>query len=51
MIDRVALHRVPVVLGPGRAFLGSGGPAEVLLEDPWVVEGRRVTHLLPDVRR
>ncbi|MGR6963417.1 hypothetical protein ACU610_03025 [Geodermatophilus sp. URMC 61] len=51
MIDRVALHRVPVVLGPGRAFLGSGGPAEVLSEDPRVVEGPRVTHLLHVARR
>ncbi len=51
LIDQVALSPVPVVLASGRPFLGSGGPAEVLLEDPRVVEGRRVTHLLYDVRR
>ena len=51
LIDQVALNLVPVVLGSGRPFFGSGGPAEVLLEDPRVVEGRRVTHLLYDVRR
>ena len=51
LVDQVALNPVPVVLGSGRPFLGSGGPVEVLLEDPRVVEGRRVTHLLYDVRR
>ena len=51
LIDQVALNLVPVVLGSGRPFFGSGGPAEVLLDDPRVVEGRRVTHLLHDVRR
>jgi hypothetical protein len=47
----VVLDLVPVVLGSGRPFFGSDGSAEVLLEDPRVVEGRRVTHLLYDVRR
>ena len=51
LVDQVALNLVPVVLGSGRPFFGSGGPVEVLLEDPRVVEGRRVTHLLYDVRR
>ena len=51
LIDHVVLNLVPVVLGSGRPFLGSGGSAEVLLEDPQVVEGRRVTHLRYDVRR
>jgi dihydrofolate reductase len=51
LVDQVVLNLVPVVLGSGRPFFGSGGPAEVLLEDPRVVEGRRVTHLLYDVRR
>ncbi|MFW3171176.1 dihydrofolate reductase family protein [Geodermatophilus sp. CPCC 206100] len=51
LIDQVVLNLVPVVLGSGRPFFGSGGAAEVLLEDPRVVEGRRVTHLVYDVRR
>jgi dihydrofolate reductase len=51
LIDQVVLNLVPVVLGSGRPFFGSGGPAEVLLEDPRIVQGRRVTHLVYDVRR
>jgi dihydrofolate reductase len=51
LIDQVVLNLVPVVLGSGRPFFGSGGPAEVLLEDPRIVVGRRVTHLVYDVRR
>jgi dihydrofolate reductase len=51
LIDQVVLNLVPVVLGSGRPFFGSGGPAEVLLKDPRIVQGRRVTHLVYDVRR
>jgi dihydrofolate reductase len=51
LVDQVVLNLVPVVLGSGRPFFGSGGPAEVLLEDPRIVQGRRVTHLVYDVRR
>ncbi|MGY1692325.1 hypothetical protein [Geodermatophilus sp. SYSU D01105] len=40
-----------MVLGSGRPSSGVGGPPGVLLEDPRVVQGRRVTHLLSDVRR
>jgi dihydrofolate reductase len=51
LIDQVVVNLVPVVLGSGRPYFGSGGPPEVLLEDPRVVQGRRVTHLVYDVRR
>jgi dihydrofolate reductase len=51
LIDQVVFNLVPAVLGSGRPYFGSGGPPEVLLEDPRVVQGRRVTHLVYDVRR
>ncbi|SEP17982.1 dihydrofolate reductase family protein [Trujillonella endophytica] len=52
LVDRVVLNLVPVVLGSGKPYFGSGGLPEVLLEDPvLVVQGRRVLHLVYDVRR
>jgi dihydrofolate reductase len=52
LIDQVVLNLVPAVLGTGRPFFGSGGIAEPLLfEDPVVVRGKRVTHLVYDARR
>ncbi|MGY1829287.1 dihydrofolate reductase family protein [Geodermatophilus sp. SYSU D01180] len=51
LVDRVVLALVPVVLGSGRPYFGAGGPPEIQFEDPVVVQGRRVTHLVYDVRR
>lgn len=54
LVDQVGLNLVPVVLGSGRPFFGSGGVLEstIMLENPTrVVEGDRVLHLLYDVRR
>jgi dihydrofolate reductase len=52
LIDQVVMNLVPAVLGSGRPFFGTGGMAEpVLLEDPRIVQGRQVTHLVYDVRR
>ena len=52
LIDQVVLNLVPAVLGTGRPFFGTGGIAEPLLfEDPVVVQGKQVTHLVYDVRR
>ena len=51
LVDRVVLALVPVVLGSGRPFFGAGGPPEIQFEDPRVVQGTRVTHLVYDVRR
>jgi dihydrofolate reductase len=51
LIDQVVFNLVPVVLGSGRPYFGSGGRPEVLLEDPRIVQGKRVTHLVYDVRR
>ena len=52
LIDQVVLNLVPAVLGRGRPFFGTGGMAEPLLfEDPTIVPGKRVTHLVYDLRR
>ena len=52
LIDQVVLNLVPAVLGTGRPFFGTGGMAEpVLFEDPRIVQGQQVTHLVYDVRR
>ncbi|TFV80232.1 dihydrofolate reductase [Blastococcus sp. CT_GayMR20] len=52
LIDQVVLNLVPAVLGTGRPFFGTGGIAEPLrFEDPVVVQGKRVTHLVYDARR
>jgi dihydrofolate reductase len=52
LIDQVILNLVPAVLGTGRPFFGTGGMAEPLLfEDPTIVQGKQVTHLVYDVRR
>jgi dihydrofolate reductase len=52
LIDQVVHNLVPAVLGTGRPFFGTGGMAEPLLfEDPRIVQGKQVTHLVYDVRR
>ena len=52
LIDQVVLNLVPAVLGTGRPYFGTGGMAEpVLFEDPQIVQGHQVTHLVYDVRR
>ncbi|MGY1804916.1 dihydrofolate reductase family protein [Blastococcus sp. SYSU D00922] len=52
LVDQVVLNLVPAVLGTGRPFFGSGGIAEpILFDDPRIVQGRQVTHLVYDVRR
>ena len=52
LIDQVVLNLVPAVRGSGRPFFGEGGMAEpVLFEDPRIVQARRVTHPIYDVRR
>jgi dihydrofolate reductase len=52
LVDEVVLNLVPVVLGSGKSFFGANGIAEpLLLENPRVIEGDRVTHLIYPVRR
>jgi dihydrofolate reductase len=52
LIDQVVLNLVPAVLGTGRPFFGEGGLVEpILFDDPRIVQGRRVTHLVYDILR
>src|SRR3954453_13639791 len=52
LIDQVVLNLVPAVLGSGRPFFGTGAVAEpVLFDEPRIVVGKRVTHLVYDVLR
>ncbi|MCW2786993.1 MAG: dihydrofolate reductase [Marmoricola sp.] len=51
LADEVAIDQVPVVLGSGRSYFGSGLGPTYLLEDPHVVvRGERVLHLRYRVR-
>jgi dihydrofolate reductase len=45
LIDEVSLELVPVVLGAGVRFFGDYAGSPLLLENPRVVQGDRVTHL------
>jgi dihydrofolate reductase len=45
LIDEVNLDLVPVVLGAGVRFFGDYAGSPLLLENPRVVQGDRVTHL------
>jgi dihydrofolate reductase len=45
LIDEVSLDLVPVVLGAGVRFFGDYAGSPLLLENPRVVPGDRVTHL------
>ena len=50
LVDELAVALAPVVLGSGVRFFGDYSAATVLLDDPWVVQGDRVTHLHYRVR-
>ena len=50
LVDEVRMDVVPVVFGSGKRYFGSVH-AQHLLEDPEVVQGDRVLHLLYRVRR
>jgi dihydrofolate reductase len=51
LVDELAVALTPVVLGSGIRFFGDYAASAVLLDDPWVVEGDRVTHLHYRVRK
>jgi dihydrofolate reductase len=51
LVDEIAYNLVPVVFGTGVPFFGEYAGAQVLLDDPSVVRGDRVTHLHYRVRR
>lgn len=45
LVDEISLHVAPVVLGRGIRFFGDFAGPELMLDNPRVVEGDRVTHL------
>jgi len=51
LVDEIAMDIAPVLLGSGKRYFGDAQVPEGLLEDPTVVEGDRVLHLLYRVRR
>jgi dihydrofolate reductase len=50
LVDEIAVDLAPVVLGRGIRFFGESNEGPVLLDDPEVIEGGRVTHLRFAVR-
>jgi dihydrofolate reductase len=51
LVDELDVALVPVVFGSGKRFFGDRLENHVLLEDPVVVPGERVTHLRYRVRK
>ena len=51
LVDEVLVDLVPVVLGAGVRYFGDYAGSPLLLENPEVVQGDRVTHLHYRVRR
>lgn len=50
LVDEIAVELAPVLLGTGIRFFGDLAHPPVLLDDPEVIEGSRVTHLRFHVR-
>jgi dihydrofolate reductase len=51
LLDQVRIELAPVVLGAGIPFFANLATTPVLFDNPTVIEGDRVTHLIYDVRR
>ena len=51
LVDEVLVDLVPVVLGAGVRYFGDYAGSPLLLENPEIVQGDRVTHLRCRVRR
>jgi dihydrofolate reductase len=51
LVDEIAVDLAPVLLGSGIRFFGELAHSPVLLDDPEIIEGTRVTHLRFRVRR
>ncbi len=52
LVDQVVMNLAPAVLGAGVPFFGTGSLTEPIeLDDPRIIAGDRVTHLVFDVRR
>ena len=45
LVDEIAYNLAPVLMGTGRKFFGDYVGPQVLLDNPRIVEGDRVTHL------
>jgi dihydrofolate reductase len=45
LVDEVVLNLVPVIFGTGVPFFGTYDGAQILLDNPKVIQGDRVTHL------
>lgn len=50
LLDEVRIELVPVLLGQGIRFFDNVQGTPVMLDDPTVIEGKRVTHLIYRVR-
>ena len=51
LLDQIRVELVPVLLGDGIPFFANLEPAPVVLDNPTIIEGDRVTHLIYDVRK
>ena len=51
LVDEIAIDLAPVLLGAGIRFFGELAHAPLLLDDPEVIQGSRVTHLRYRARR
>lgn len=51
LLDEIAVELTPVLLGAGIPFFANLTKTPVLLENPKVIEGDRVTHLIYEVRK
>ncbi|MGY4765578.1 dihydrofolate reductase family protein [Kribbella sp. CWNU-51] len=45
LIDELSYNLVPVIFGTGKKFFGDYAGEQILLDDPEIIEGDRVTHL------
>lgn len=51
LVDEVCIDVAPVVFGSGKRYFGTYDDAAVLLENPQIVQGDRITHLRYVIRR
>ena len=51
MLDEIRVDLAPVLLGEGIAFFANLNTSPVLLDNPTVIEGDRVTHLVYTVHK
>ena len=51
LIDEVLIDLVPVVFGAGVRYFGDYDSSPLLLDDPEIVQGDRVTHLRYRLRK